>query len=47
MILVVDRGRLVNRGTHPELLDRGGLCATLCERQFRSEPAVARAERPR
>jgi ATP-binding cassette subfamily B protein len=38
LILVLDRGRLVDRGTHAELLERGGLYATLYERQFRSEP---------
>jgi len=41
LILVLDRGRLVDHGTHAELLERGGLYATLYERQFRSEPAVA------
>jgi ATP-binding cassette subfamily B protein len=34
-ILVLDSGRLVDAGTHAELLDRGGLYATLYERQFR------------
>jgi ATP-binding cassette subfamily B protein len=38
-ILVLDRGRLVAQGTHQELLERGGLYATLYERQFRSSPA--------
>jgi ATP-binding cassette subfamily B protein len=33
-ILVLDGGRLVERGTHAELLERGGLYATLYERQF-------------
>ena len=41
LILVLDRGRLIGHGTHTELLERGGLYATLYERQFRSEPAVA------
>ena len=36
-ILVLDHGRLVDAGTHAELLDRGGLYADLYERQFRSE----------
>jgi ATP-binding cassette subfamily B protein len=40
VILVLDRGRLVDHGAHGELLERGGLYATLYERQFRSEPAV-------
>ncbi|MBA2638339.1 MAG: ABC transporter ATP-binding protein [Solirubrobacterales bacterium] len=39
-ILVLDRGRLVDHGTHAELLERGGLYGTLYERQFRSEPVV-------
>jgi ATP-binding cassette subfamily B protein len=33
-ILVVDGGRLVEQGTHEELLDRGGLYAALYETQF-------------
>jgi ATP-binding cassette subfamily B protein len=40
LILVLDRGRFIDHGTHAELLDRGGLYATLYERQFRTEPAV-------
>jgi ATP-binding cassette subfamily B protein len=39
-ILVLDRGRLVDAGTHTELLARGGLYATLYERQFRTQPAA-------
>jgi ATP-binding cassette subfamily B protein len=34
-ILVMDHGRLVEQGTHPELLARGGLYADLYETQFR------------
>ena len=34
-ILVMDGGRLVEQGTHAELLARGGLYATLYETQFR------------
>jgi ATP-binding cassette subfamily B protein len=34
MILVMDRGRIVERGTHPELLEKGGLYAHLYETQF-------------
>jgi len=37
-IMVLDRGRLVAQGTHGELLEGGGLYATLYERQFRSTP---------
>ena len=41
-ILVLDEGRLVDRGTHHELLQREGLYRALYERQFRTEPdAVA------
>jgi ATP-binding cassette subfamily B protein len=35
-ILVLDRGRLVEAGTHAELLARGGLYARLYEQQFRT-----------
>ncbi|MCC7367611.1 MAG: ABC transporter ATP-binding protein [Chloroflexi bacterium] len=46
LILVLDRGRLVEQGTHPELLARGGLYTRLYEEQFKSgtngtAPAVA------
>ena len=34
VILVVDRGRIVERGTHEELLRRGGLYAKLYRQQF-------------
>jgi ATP-binding cassette subfamily B protein len=40
LILVLDRGRLVDQGTHSELLERTGLYAALYERQFR-DPAEA------
>jgi len=36
-ILVLDKARLVEQGTHEELLARGGLYATLYETQFRSK----------
>jgi ATP-binding cassette, subfamily B, bacterial len=35
-ILVLDRGCVVERGTHPDLLSQGGLYAHLYETQFRS-----------
>ena len=35
MILVLEAGRLVERGTHAELLAKGGLYASLYETQFR------------
>lgn len=45
VILVMDRGRLVERGTHAELLARGGLYADLYQTQFRHVPEGVRAER--
>jgi ATP-binding cassette subfamily B protein len=36
-ILVLESGRLVDQGTHAELLERGGLYAHLYETQFRSQ----------
>jgi ATP-binding cassette subfamily B protein len=44
VIFVVDRGRIVERGTHPELVRHGGLYATLYERQFRSGAVEAECE---
>jgi len=41
LILVFDQGRLVERGTHSELLKLGGLYATHYERQFLLSPTVA------
>lgn len=34
VILVVDEGRIVERGTHAELIDTGGLYAELYQTQF-------------
>jgi ABC-type multidrug transport system fused ATPase/permease subunit len=34
---VIDRGRIIERGTHAELLDMGGLYAHLYETQFKGE----------
>jgi ATP-binding cassette subfamily B protein/subfamily B ATP-binding cassette protein MsbA len=39
LILVVDAGRIVERGKHEELLAKGGLYADLYRRQFRDPPA--------
>jgi ATP-binding cassette subfamily B protein len=37
VILVVEGGRIVERGTHAELLARGGLYASLYQEQFKAE----------
>ncbi len=37
MILVMDRGRIVESGAHDDLLRKGGLYATLYETQFRKD----------
>ncbi len=39
-ILVFERGRIVERGTHRELLTRGGLYARLYHEQFEAEAAA-------
>ena len=44
LILVFDRGRIVERGTHAELSRLGGLYAELCRRQF--QPLDPVPERP-
>ncbi|HVA24088.1 MAG TPA: ABC transporter ATP-binding protein [Chloroflexota bacterium] len=41
VILVVDHGQLVERGTHQRLLARGGLYARLYEEQFKRRPSGA------
>ncbi|MBB3344042.1 lipid A export permease/ATP-binding protein MsbA [Luteimonas sp. RC10] len=44
-VLVLDQGRLVERGTHRELLARGGLYAHLHRMQFReAEPSAEQGE---
>jgi ATP-binding cassette subfamily B protein len=40
-ILVMDRGRLVEHGTHSELLNEGGLYAELHETQFDRQGVMA------
>src|SRR6266511_2976283 len=42
-ILVYERGRIVERGTHAELLERDGLYARLYHEQFLTPPPVASA----
>ena len=44
VIFVLDRGRLVEQGTHEELLRRGGLYADLYAQQFQSGLVEARCE---
>src|SRR6185503_3335329 len=41
LILVLDRGRIVERGTHAELVTQEGLYARLYETQFRREAEAA------
>ena len=43
-LLVLDRGRIVEEGSHAELLARSGLYARLYQRQFRDEPTELSAE---
>jgi ATP-binding cassette subfamily B protein len=44
VIYVVDRGRIVERGTHEGLLEKGGLYARLYEQQFRGGLVQAECE---
>jgi ATP-binding cassette subfamily B protein len=44
VIFVVDRGRIVERGTHDQLLERGGLYAQLYQQQFRGGLIQAECE---
>jgi subfamily B ATP-binding cassette protein MsbA len=40
VIFVIDKGRVIERGTHQELLEGGGLYAELYELQFRQDDAT-------
>jgi ABC-type multidrug transport system fused ATPase/permease subunit len=42
--VVLDHGRIVEEGTHGELLEMRGLYARLYQRQFRDDPAEVRLE---
>jgi ATP-binding cassette subfamily B protein len=44
VIFVLDRGRIVERGNHAELLRKGGLYASLYEQQFRGGTVEAECE---
>jgi ATP-binding cassette, subfamily B, bacterial len=44
VIFVLDRGRVVERGTHAELLGQGGLYAQLYQEQFRGGTIEAECE---
>lgn len=46
-IVVLDQGRIVDQGTHEELLARGGLYAELFNLQFEGASRNRRARRPR
>ncbi|UCH57887.1 MAG: ABC transporter ATP-binding protein [Candidatus Bathyarchaeota archaeon] len=46
LIVVLDEGRIVERGTHAELLEKGGLYKMLYEMQFRYEPPREAVEEP-
>jgi ABC-type multidrug transport system fused ATPase/permease subunit len=43
-IVVLDAGRMLQRGTHEELLRAGGLYRRLYDLQFRSEEPAVTAE---
>ena len=44
VIFVIDRGRVAERGSHEELLDKGGLYARLYQQQFRGGLVQAECE---
>ena len=44
VIFVVDRGRVVERGTHAELVERSGVYARLYQQQFHGGEVEAECE---
>ena len=46
LIVVLNEGEIIERGTHAELLERGGLYSQLYEMQFRYEPPEEQGEAP-
>jgi len=43
-ILVLEKGRLIDQGTHAELVAKGGKYAKLAKLQFREEPVLELGE---
>lgn len=39
-IIVIDQGRIVERGTHPELMRRSGLYSSFYRMQFKEEQGI-------
>ena len=46
-IVVMDQGRILDQGTHSELLERGGIYSDLFNLQFDLSPQNGRGARPR
>jgi ABC-type multidrug transport system fused ATPase/permease subunit len=46
LVLVLDDGRLVERGTHAQLVARGGVYATLLRRQMLEQEIESEAPAP-
>ncbi|HSN38415.1 MAG TPA: ATP-binding cassette domain-containing protein, partial [Arthrobacter sp.] len=46
LILVMDQGRIVEQGTHPQLIAEGGLYRKLYEAQFARREQTSRAQEP-